>query len=89
LAEIWNVPGNQQAALREQVRRAVRERAGYGIRTHVHESMVSFVCEPIYAQHEAEYMREAAEAMNSLFSEDSPAPGQRPTRLSWDTWAVD
>ena len=34
-------------------------------------------------------MREAAEAVRSRFSEDSPAPVQKPTQLSWNTWAVD
>jgi hypothetical protein len=47
-AELCGVPGDQQAALRAQVRSAVRKRTGYGLRSYVHESMVIFACDPIY-----------------------------------------
>jgi hypothetical protein len=46
-AEMRNVPGDQHAALRKQVRSAVRQRTGRGFQTLVHESMVIFICEPI------------------------------------------
>jgi hypothetical protein len=47
LAEIRDVPGDHQAALRKQVRAAVRKRTGFGLQTYVHESMVIFDCKPI------------------------------------------
>jgi hypothetical protein len=49
-AEMRNVPGDQHAALRKQVRSAVRQRTGHGLQTLVHESMVVFICEPIRAK---------------------------------------
>src|SRR2546426_593508 len=44
-AEILGVPGDQQAALRKEVRAAVRKRTGHGMETYAHESMVVFVCQ--------------------------------------------
>lgn len=92
-AEIHGVPGDHQAALRREVRTAVRKRAGHGMETYAHESMVVFVCRPIYDQHAEEYARMAAEAMDGVIAKLlSGEPGvarQSPTRLSWDTWATD
>jgi hypothetical protein len=87
-AEILSVPGDQQAALRKEVRAAVRKRTGYGVQTYVHESMVIFVCRPIYDQHADVYQRELAEAMNRFFTEERAEPIASPRRLSWDTWAA-
>jgi hypothetical protein len=50
-ADITDVPGDQQAALRREVRAEVRKRTGFGLTTHAHESMVIFVCDPIYQLH--------------------------------------
>jgi hypothetical protein len=87
-AEMRNVPGDQQAALRKQVRSALRQRTGYGLQTLVHESMVVFICEPISQLHAAEQARAAAEAMNSFLTGEQATPMPTPWRLSWDTWAT-
>jgi hypothetical protein len=87
-AEMRNVPGDQQAALRKQVRSAVRQRTGHGLQTLVHESMVVFVCEPISQQHATEHARAAADAMNSLLTGEPVTPMPTPWRLSWDAWAT-
>lgn len=41
-AEMRNVPGDQHAALRKQVRSAIRQRTGQGLQSLVHESMIIF-----------------------------------------------
>ena len=87
-AEMRNVPGDQQAALRKQVRSAVRQQTGHGLQTLVHESMVIFICEPISQQHAAERDRAAAEAMSRLLTGEQSVPMPTPWRLSWDTWAA-
>jgi hypothetical protein len=87
-AEMRNVPGDQQAALRNQVRSAVRQRTGHGLQTVVHESMVIFICEPISQEHAAEHARAAAEAINSVLTGQPATPMPTPWRLSWDTWAT-
>ncbi len=87
-AEILGVPGDQQTALRREVRAAVRKRAGHRMETYVHESMVVFVCQVIYDQHAETHARMAAEAMNRFFSEAPVAPAPSPMRLSWSTWAT-
>jgi hypothetical protein len=92
-AEILGVPGDHQAALRKEVRTAVRKRTGHGMETYAHESLVVFVCRPIYDQHAEEHARMAAEAMNkvvvNLLSGESTAPLPSPMRLSWDAWATE
>lgn len=87
-AEMRHVPGDQQAALRRQVRSAVRQRTGHGLQTLVHESMVVFICEPISQQHAAEHARAAADAMDSFLTGGPAIPMPTPWRLSWDTWAT-
>jgi len=87
-AEILDVPGDQQAALRREVRAEVKKRAGYGLTTHAHESMVIFVCDPIYDLHADEHMRRGAAAMDAVLT-GKPVPPQPPTRLSWSTWAAE
>lgn len=92
-AEILGVPGDHQAALRKQVRAAVRKRTGYMLQTYAHESMVIFVCQPIYDQHEMEHARFAEDAMDKAYSSllkgEPIEPMQSPTRLSWAAWATD
>jgi hypothetical protein len=92
-AEILGVPGDHQAALRKEVRAAVRKRTGHGMETYAHETMVIFVCQPIYDQHELEHARFAAEAMDKVASKllkgEPVEPMQSPTRLFWATWASD
>jgi hypothetical protein len=88
-AEIRSVPGDQQAALRKEVRAEVRRRTGYGCRTYAHESLIVFHCEPIHDQHKAEREELARQAMSNFFEGRPSRPVQRPWHLSWDTWAVD
>ena len=87
-AEMRNVPGDQQAALRKQVRSALRQRTGHRLQTLVHESMIVFICEPISQQHAAEHACAAAEAMNGFLTGEPATPMPTPWRLSWDTWAA-
>ena len=92
-AEILGVPGDHQAALRGEVRAAVRKRTGHGMETYAHESMVVFVCRPIYDQHADEHARMAAEAMNrvaaKLLGGEPVTAMPSPMRLSWDAWAAE
>ncbi len=87
-AEIIGVPGDQQAALRREVRAEVRKLTGYGMTTYAHETIVIFVCDPIYDLHADEHRRSGAEAMDAFLS-GKPVLRQSPTRLSWRTWAAD
>ena len=92
-AEILGVPGDHQAALRKEVRVAVRKRTGHGMETYAYETMVIFLCQPIYDQHKLEHARFAAEAMDKVASKllkgEPVEPMQSPTRLSWAAWATD
>ncbi|HLK01958.1 MAG TPA: hypothetical protein VKU39_18910 [Streptosporangiaceae bacterium] len=88
-AEIWDVPGDQQAVLRKRVRSAVRQQVGHGVRTYVHDTMISFVCEQIYEQHAARHQRTAAEAVARLIAGEPPPPdAPNSRRLSWGAWAL-
>ena len=87
-AEILDVPGDQQAALRRHVRAEVKKRAGYGMTTHAHEAMVIFVCDPIYDLHADERRRRTSAAVDAVVTGD-PVPPPPPTRLSWSTWAAE
>jgi hypothetical protein len=85
-AEMWNVPGDQQAALRKQVRAAVKKRTGHGTQTLARGSMLVFVCDPIHQQHASERERALAQVMSSLATGQPAEPLPTPWRLSWDTW---
>jgi hypothetical protein len=87
-AEILSVPGDQQAALRKEARAEVKKRTGYGLKTYAHESMVIFVCDPIYELHADEHLRRGVEAMDAL-SSGKPVLRQSPTRLSWSAWSAE
>lgn len=93
-AEIHSVPGDQQAALRAAVRKAVRSRTGHGTQTYVHESMVVFVCDALYERHSERHESEAREAMNFALDRAMTGGEVKPLRTpewrtSWDAWAVD
>lgn len=88
-AEIRSVPGDQQEALRKQVRAEVRRRTGHGSRTYAYENLIIFHCEPIHDQHKAEMEELARQAMSSFFSGKPSRSAPRPWQLSWETWAVD
>lgn len=87
-AEIKSVPGDQQSALRSQVRAEVRRRTGFGCRTYAHESMVIFVCEPIHALREAEVPELACEVLSDHLDGAPPLRLRRAWQLSWETWAT-
>jgi hypothetical protein len=87
-AEILDVPGDQQAALRREVRAEIKHRMGYGVTTYAHESMVIFVCDPIYDLHADEHRHRSAEAVDAFLS-GNPGSKQPPTRLWWRTWAAE
>lgn len=89
-AEVHNVPGDQQAALRRHVRTLVRKESGHGVQTMVHDSTVFVVCKAIYDQHAEEHSRAAAEAINELLAGDgTPQPTPRQEwHISWDAWGI-
>jgi hypothetical protein len=81
---MWNVPGDQQAALRKQVRSAVKKRTGRPIRTLARGSLLVFVCTPIHQQHAGERERAIAEATGGVLAGQPAQPLPTPWRLSWD-----
>jgi len=83
-AEMWNVPGDQQAALRKQVRSAVKKRTGHPVQTLARGSLLVFVCEPIHQQHAAERERRIARSFGSVLTGQPAQPLPVPWRLSWD-----
>ncbi len=87
-AEMWNVPGDQQAALRKQVRSAVKKRTGHPTQTLARGSLLVFVCEPIHQQHAGVREHAIAEATSSVLTGQSPRPLPTPWRLSWDALAA-
>ncbi len=84
-AEMRGVPGDQQAALRRQVRSAVKKRTGHPTQTLARGSLLVFVCEPIHQQHSAERERRIAQAFGSVLPGQPAQPLPTPWRLSWDT----
>jgi hypothetical protein len=87
-AEILGVPGDHQAALRKEVRAEIKRRTGHGLKTYAHESLVVFVCDPIFDMHADEHLRRGAEAMDAFFT-GKPVARQSPTRLWWRTWVAE
>lgn len=87
-AEILGVPGDHQAALRKEVRAEIKKRTGHGLKTYAHESMVIFVCDPIYDMHADEHLRRGAEAMDAFLT-GKPVDRQSPTRIWWRTWVAE
>lgn len=82
-AEMWNVPGDQQAALRKRVRSAVKKRAGHPTQTLARGSLLVFVCKPIHQQHAAEREHAITQATGSLAAGQPTQPLPTPWRLSW------
>jgi hypothetical protein len=70
------------------VRAEVKKRMGSGLKTYAHESMVIFICDPIYDLHADDHMRRGAEAVDAFIS-GKPVSQQSPTRLRWHTWAAE
>ena len=84
-AEMRNVPGDQQAALRRQVRSAVKKRTGHPVQTLARGSLLVFVCEPVHQQPSAERERRIAQSFGSVLTGQPAQPLPTPWRLSWDT----
>jgi hypothetical protein len=87
-AEPRGVPGDQRDAVRKAVRTLVRQRTGQNCRSYVHDTMVLFDSEAIYAEHAEENLQAAAQAIERALASD-PTAVQEPTwRVSWETWNV-
>jgi hypothetical protein len=84
-AEMRDVPGDLQAALRKQVRAAVKKRTGHPVQTLACGSLPVFVCDPIHLQHGAERARASAQAVGGVLTGQPPAL-PTPWRLSWDAY---
>lgn len=87
-AEVRDVPGDQQAALRKRVRELVRHRASVGCRTYVHGGLVIFSCEEIYDRHAEEHSRQAADAISAALLGHEPIESPA-WRLSWSAWVTE
>jgi hypothetical protein len=85
-AEMWGVPGDQQGALRRQVRSEVKKRTGHPVQTLARGSLLVFICEPVHQQHAAERARASAQAAYSVLIGQSAQPLPTPWRLSWDAY---
>jgi hypothetical protein len=83
-AEMWGVPGDQQAALRRQVRSALKKRTGHPTQTLARGSLLVFVCERIHQQHAPEREHAIAQATSSVLTGQPAQPLPTPWRLSWD-----
>lgn len=84
-AEMWNAPGDQQAALRKQVRSAVKKRTGHPTQTLARGSLLVFVCAPIHQQNAAKRERAIAKATGSVLTGQPAQPLPVPWRLTGDT----
>lgn len=89
-AEVRDVPGDQQTALRKEIRSQVRKRTGHSIQTVLRGHMIFVVCEPIHAMHAQERSKAVAEAVADLVAgHGAPLPAAEPEwRISWNTWAA-
>jgi hypothetical protein len=88
-AEIRDVPGDQQDAVRKAVRTLVRQRTGESCHSYAHENLVLFASEAIDAEHAQENMHAAAEAIDRALTGADTTPAHEPAwRVWWETWAV-
>lgn len=86
IAEVRGVPGDQQAALRKAIRALIRERTGYGSRTHFRGSTVYVECEQVYEQHADEHAHAAAQAMERFLDGEDSSYRMPEWVISWATW---
>jgi hypothetical protein len=77
-AEMRDVPGDQRATLRKQVRSAVKKRTGHPVQTLAIESLLVFVCEPVHQQHASEREHAIAQTFASSLTRKSARPSRRP-----------
>ncbi|MEU5727176.1 hypothetical protein ABZ783_35970 [Micromonospora sp. NPDC047738] len=89
-AEVVQVPGDQQAALRKAIRVLVRKQSGHGSTTMVRNAAEYASCDAIFDQQREEHGRAAAEATSQALSGSGESrPVQRPEwRISWTTWTA-
>ncbi|MFG1833853.1 hypothetical protein [Micromonospora chersina] len=86
-AEVRDVPGDQLAVLRKEIRSLIRQQMGHPAQTLVHGDLLLVVCDPL-RDAEAE-MRAAAEAVGAVLFGDQPLPAARPERpwvVTWTAW---
>ncbi|KAB1107690.1 hypothetical protein AB0N38_33450 [Micromonospora aurantiaca] len=86
-AEVRQVPGDQLAVLRKEIRSLIRQQTGHHAQTLVHGDLLLVVCDPL-RDAEAE-MQAAAEAVGAVLFGDQPLPAARPGRpwvVTWTAW---
>ena len=89
VAEVVGVPGDQMSALRAAVRRAVKNRLGFKLKTHVLGGRLIIDCPEAYAPHEEAHMQKVAEAMNAIFTDgDASRVDDSGWRFHWATWSA-
>jgi hypothetical protein len=72
-AEIHDVPGDQQDQLRKTVRRLLRKRTDYAVRTYLISGVFHVECQSTYDQHADRHGRAAAEAIGAVLAGE-PVP---------------
>ena len=82
-AEVHGVPGDQQEALRRQVRKLIRLRTGHLVRTYCSRGSVYIECHAIYEEHAEQLEREASDAVGRVLSGESVIPQKRDWVISW------
>ena len=84
-AELSGVPGDQHDAVRKAVRTLVRQRTGQSCRSYVHDTMVLFDSDALYAEHAEENMQLAAQAIErALAGRSHTDPGTDMARVLAD-----
>lgn len=86
-AEVREVPGDQLAVLRKEIRSLIKQRTSHPVQTFIHGDLLLVVCDPLRDQ-EAE-MRAAAEAIGAVLFGDQPLPATQAERrwvVSWTAW---
>jgi hypothetical protein len=88
-AEIHDVPGDQQDALRRKVRALIRARTGHPVRTYLVNDVVYVDCRAISDQHADDSNREAAEAISTVLTGRPRRPREQPWVISWVSWDIE
>ncbi|MFE9204870.1 hypothetical protein [Micromonospora sp. NPDC007230] len=86
-AEVREVPGDQLAVLRKEIRSLIRQQTGHAAQTVVHGDLLLVVCDPL--RDAGAEMRAAAETVGAMLFGDQPLPAtrlKRPWVVSWTAW---
>lgn len=75
-AEVRDVPGDQQAALRNAIRELVRKRTCYATNTFVRSTTIPVICDEAHRLRSHEYDREAANAIGQALASDETQPAR-------------